>query len=379
MVDQKQLGLLKSSVEAWNKWKLKNYRVKIDLIGANLEEANLQRANLRGADLQGVNLQRANLQRANLQGANLQEANLEGADLEGAYLEEAYLRGAKLQEAKLQEAKLFLANLQKAKLQEAYLTTTQALKTNFQNANLTGACIEDWNINSETQFDGVICEYIYLKQEYQNDQVIFSERRPHDPNKNFAPGEFTKIFQKSLETVDLIFREGLNWKAFAYSFKKVEVENEKAQLAISSIENKGDGVVLVRVKTAPDANKGKIHGDFMEGYEFAKKELIPQYEARLEDKGKIINQLIRMTETPKYSFTNSPIGNVVDTAQSGSQLKAQVNQHNYAPEQQQNLTEAAAEIQILLDQLSKTYSPTTTANNLQIATKTIEALENNPL
>ena len=49
-----------------------------------------------------------------------------------------------------------------------------------------------------------------------------------------------------------------------------------------------------------------------------------------------------------------------------------------SPKQSKTLAEAAEEIQALLDQLSKTYSPSTTANNLQVATKTIEAIENNP-
>ncbi len=33
--------------------------------------------------------------------------------------------------------------------------------------------------------------------------------------------------------------------AFAYSFKKVEIENQGAQLDVQSIGKKGDGVILV--------------------------------------------------------------------------------------------------------------------------------------
>ncbi|WP_375495283.1 hypothetical protein [uncultured Nostoc sp.] len=42
---------------------------------------------------------------------------------------------------------------------------------------------------------------------------------------------------------------------------------------------------------APDADKAKIHNEFMQGYEFAAKALEAQYQARLEDKDKVINQL----------------------------------------------------------------------------------------
>ncbi len=95
---------------------------------------------------------------------------------------------------------------------EANLTRVQALLTDFTSASFIGTCLEYWNINSSTKLDDVICDYIYRRQGQQ-------ERRPC--NGNFAPGEFTKLFQKSLETVDIIFRNGIDWDAFAYSFKKL--------------------------------------------------------------------------------------------------------------------------------------------------------------
>jgi hypothetical protein len=45
------------------------------------------------------------------------------------------------------------------------------------------------------------------------------------------------------------------------------------------------------VAIAPNADKPKIHNDFMQGYEFAAKTLKGQYQGRLEDKEKVINQL----------------------------------------------------------------------------------------
>lgn len=146
---------------------------------------------------------------------------------------------------------------------------------------------------TNTKLDDVICEYIYLRENQQ-------ERRPS--SGNFAPGEFTKLYQKSLDTIDLIFRHGIDWDAFSYSFKKIEIENQDAQLDIQIIEKKGDGVIVVSIHASPDADKTKIHGDFMQGYELAVKTLEAQhqrsvktleeqYQARLEDKDKTINQL----------------------------------------------------------------------------------------
>ncbi len=196
---------------------------------------------------------------ANLKGANLAEANLN--------------------EANLQEADISQATLQGAKLERANLTQANAIGTDFTNAYLTGACLEAWNIDSTTKLEQVDCLYIYLLQGER-------ERRPS--SGFFQPGEFTKLFQEVLNTVDLIFRNGVDWKAFVTAFKQVQVENEGTELAIQSIENKGDGVIVVKVSVPPDANKQKIHSDFMQNYELAIKAIEEKYQAKLEAKDELI-------------------------------------------------------------------------------------------
>ncbi|MHC5854304.1 CHAT domain-containing protein [Nostoc sp.] len=51
----------------------------------------------------------------------------------------------------------------------------------------------------------------------------------------------------------------------------------------------------------------------------------------------------------------------------------------YAALEQQNLAEAATEIQKLLEQLDKSYSTDTTLGKMQVAAETIKAIENNPM
>lgn len=51
----------------------------------------------------------------------------------------------------------------------------------------------------------------------------------------------------------------------------------------------------------------------------------------------------------------------------------------YAASKQENLAEAAAEIQKLLEQLDKSYPIDTTLGKMQVATETIKAIENNPM
>ncbi len=342
------------------------------LNGATLSFAELQNVNLSGADLSGADLSMTNLSEANLSGANLSNTNLYKAEL-NADLSRANLSGANLSEANLSGA-----NLSSADLDEANLFRTRALSTNFNKAIFTRACIEDWHTNSLTNLNGVICDYVYLRQGQQ-------ERRPS--SGNFAPGEFTKLFQKALETVDLIFRNGVDWDAFDYSFKKVEVENLGVQLDVQSIEKKGDGVLVVRVSVSPDADKAKIHNEFMQGYQIASEVLSAQYQARLEDKDKHINQLFyllnqanenqgevlkRMSESPKYDMRESSFPGGFAETNYGKMVETQI---NYAT--QQNLAEAAAEIQQLLTQLqTEGFEPK--ENPGQAAREIVRQAKNDP-
>jgi hypothetical protein len=131
------------------------------------------------------------------------------------------------------------------------------------------------HIDHSTNLEGVDCQYVYLLRNKQ-------ERRPS--SGDFAPGEFTKLFQEVLNTVDLIFRNGVDWRAFVTAFQQVQVENEDTPLEIQSIENKGDGVVVVRVSVPTDTNKEKIHSEFNQQYELALKALEARYQAELQAK-----------------------------------------------------------------------------------------------
>jgi uncharacterized protein YjbI with pentapeptide repeats len=218
-----------------------------------------------------------------LQGSN---GNYVGRNFKGANLVDAVLNDANLTEADISDA-----NLEGASLQYANLTKAQALGTKFDRAILTGACLEAWNTDSNTQLQEAICDYIYLLKNRR-------ERRPS--SGNFAPGEFGKLYQEFLDTVVLIFRNGIDWKAFVTAFQKVQVENEDTELEIQSIENKGDGVVLVRVSVPPDANKAKIHSEFTQNYDFALKLVEEKYQGILAGKQEKIEGYRQQVEIYRY-------------------------------------------------------------------------------
>lgn len=198
-------------------------------------------------------------------------ANLRGANLISADLTQANFKTADLTEAALQGACLDWANL----------TEAQAVGTDFTCAQMTGTCLAAWNIDSTTQLEEVESRFVYLLEQ-PKPGTDDRERRPS--SGEFAPREFTSLFQEVLNTVDLIFRNGIDWKAFMSSFKQVQVENEGTELTIQSIENKGDGVVVVKVAVPPETSKAKIHHEFMQIYDQTVTALEEKYEAELRGK-----------------------------------------------------------------------------------------------
>jgi uncharacterized protein YjbI with pentapeptide repeats len=264
------------------------------LIEANLRRANLSKgifieANFRGANLKETTLRKARFGRANLGSADLteadaSEANLVGVDLiratlnqtifvqailkdsklSGATLNKAILTNADLSEVDLSETDLTKTDLRQANLSQTNLTRSKIFATNFTGATLTGFCLEDAQLSSTTKLDGVTCDYVYLKRNNQ-------DRRPN--SGEFLPGEFAQLFHSALETINLTLHAGVNWTAFAHSINRLNAEYKTAQLGIQSIENKGDGIIVLKLSTSPGSDTVQIHRDFMRIYEETKQTL----------------------------------------------------------------------------------------------------------
>ena len=219
-----------------------------------------------------------------------------GKDFAQANLRGAYLDGANLQTANLRLANISEASLQYANLAGANLTEVNAVNTDLRHATLTGACVENWNIDATTQLDEIDCQYIYLL----NGQ---KERRPS--SGEFQPGEFTKLFAEMFDTVDLIFRNGVDWKAFIAALKEVQVQNEDTPLQVQSIANKGDGVIVVKVHVPPDTDKEKIHQEFNQNYQLQLAAIEAQYKAQLTAKDEEIIAIYRQQSVDMMEITKT--------------------------------------------------------------------------
>lgn len=376
--------------------------------GADLIEADFTQATLKSTDFREANLTRTCWQKTKksdrvrpgktllanpavrdlmvtrkVESQSYERANLRGANLKGVHLNYASLKFADLSEATLEEANLEYANL----------TEVNAVETDFTRAKMTGVCLEAWNIESNTILDEVDCKFVYLL-EHPKSGTDDRERRPS--SGIFQPGEFTKLFQEVLNTVDLIFQDGVDWKAFITAFKKLQIENEDIPLEIQSIENKGDGVVVVKVAVPPDTNKEKVHQDFTQKYERELKLIEDKYKTQLNAKE---------NEIAIYRQTNADMKEIAQTlANRPIKLEAKavgqekINQQGnfgigvnqgeisgnakiagvFKEDKQQDLAEAAAQIQALLEQLSQTYPTNTRKGKMIIAGEAVEEIEKNP-
>jgi uncharacterized protein YjbI with pentapeptide repeats len=135
-----------------------------------LTHANFTRATLKNTDFRGANLTRTRFYKAKkldfarpgktilsnpdvlnlLVTLNGRNKSYIGTNLRGANLIGANLIGADLKEANLKNADIIEATFEEANLEGANLTLTQAIGTNFTKAQMTGACVEAWNIESTT-------------------------------------------------------------------------------------------------------------------------------------------------------------------------------------------------------------------------------------
>lgn len=288
--DEKQAIILRFAV-ALTGWGGTSFR------GANLSEANLSEALLKNCDFREAILIRTCWQSAKklllartrgtiladsrvrilLETGNYVEQSFVGKNLKGGYLAGYDLSGVDFTEADLSEA-----DLRGAKLTNANLMKVHAIGTLFQGADLTGACIEDWNIDHTTQLEGVICRYVYM---------LNGQRERQPSHGEFQEGQFNALFEKVFDTVNLIFdQKGIDWQAFTQVFGQMQVAygEHGTELAVQAIERKSDGTFIVKVKVPPETDKATIQQEFFREYENKLALLETKYQAQLQAKNEII-------------------------------------------------------------------------------------------
>jgi uncharacterized protein YjbI with pentapeptide repeats len=420
--------------------------------GTSFRNADLSDANFTGATLKSTDFRKAILTRTCFHKTKkldlarpgvtyLQKAQVRDVLMTGQGQDENFdrqdLRGVNFKGANLVDASFIAANLSEANLQDADLSRAKLVQaqldsTDFTGATLTGAYIEDWGITSNTNFDGVRCEYVYMRLPTKENPDPL--RKPDNREEVFADGEFGDFIKPIVDTLDLYHNQGVDPRAIAISFKQLAENHPDADLRIVGMEVRGEDKFLLRAKTAPDADKSELSAEYFEIYNqlkaLAEKELqklIAEKDSRIRSLETMvttalqspsfysntqvekvdnmnqnqggINQSVSNSQLgqglqavqgsgnqlsmnnnenykTKYDQSHAQIGGFVDTAQSGSQQT--FNQNISAPEQKQTLAEAAAEIQQLLEQLNQSYPTDTMSGKMALAAEATQRIENNP-
>ncbi|AOX03673.1 hypothetical protein BJP34_33385 [Moorena producens PAL-8-15-08-1] len=393
---------------------------KADLTNADFTRATLKSTDLREANLthtcwqNTIKLDRTRPGKTILADRAVRDLLVSGNGYNKSYvkgnLRGANLRGANLNKANLKLADISEATLEDANLEWANLTEAQAVGTDFTNAYFTGACLEAWNIDSTTRLTDVDCQYVFL---LENPNAMGSrERRPHDSNRVFQAGDFEKLYQQVMNTVQILLRNGVNPEAFRQAFQELIGKNpEITGDSIQGIERKGNDILLT-LEVPESTDKGKVEREFLAVYEArlqaAKQTALLEAErSHLKDVKEIVraafttNQLsnptINLTNTVQadndmsdnsQSFdidqgqANNPNNNsnLVNNSTIGGGIAGRDNKgdviHHHAPDK--NLAEAAAEIQQLLNQLSQTNSASTEIEKLTVVARAAEEIKNNP-
>jgi hypothetical protein len=227
----------------------------------------------------------------------------------------------------------------------------------------------------------------------------YQERRPRDPNKIFNAGDFQRLIETARETVDLIFSDGIDWKAFLESFHGLQIESENGELSIAGILKKRDGTFVIQIDAPHDTDKAELENRFYQVYE-QKLALIEQnYQAQLANKDQEITntnrelQIYRKTSADMAEIAkllaNRPITIEANAVSYGEIKQAGnfgigVNQGEIKDNakvagilneaEQQNLTEIITEVQAIIAPLAQTYPNDKTMQGI----KTIEAIDKNP-
>ena len=301
--------------------------------GADLTDANFTQAKLKSTDFRGAilirtcfhqvkildrvrpgttYLQKAQARQVLVTGQG-QEKNFDREDLRGVNFQ-----GANLIDASFIGTNLSQANLQDADLSRAKLIQTQLDGTEFTGATLTGAYIQDWGITTDTKFDGVRCEYVYMRLPTKENPDPL--RKPDNNKEVFADGEFGDFIKPIFDTLDLYHNQDVDPRAIAISFKQLAENHPDAELEIVAMEKRGQDKFLLRAKTVATADKSELSAEYFDTYNQLKG--LPEREIKLllAEKDNQIRRLETMVmtalERPSFysnveqvgTMTNNPGG-----------------------------------------------------------------------
>jgi uncharacterized protein YjbI with pentapeptide repeats len=263
------------------------------LTNANFSGSILHNCNFDGSSLQFINWHKATGDFSSIDFSTVKMKLLtqkSGVDqmLFSEDLSNQDLSGARFIKSKFRQADFTNSNLRNSDFTLADLSHAKMGGADLCNATLTGVCIQNWSINSETKFDGIICDYIYLTPDRDP-----QNRRPL--SGSFEPGDFELLVDKFADTLDFILRRGTDPAAFRQALNQFQRDNPTA--AIEAMVNLDVDRVLVQATVPEGADKVKMYESFQVTIQLQAQK-IGYLEATVDDKTRMIDLLINKPAPP---------------------------------------------------------------------------------
>lgn len=256
--EEPMLSLLRRSALAWRCWDGTQF------FGATLAHTDFTEADLAAARFAGAKFHQPDFTRAkNLHLAwtyatplehkpirtLLTEGTIDNRDFSNLNLRGLSFKGLNLTGCNFYHTDLSEADFSGCNLTDADLSEAMVLGTRFSNATVTGAIIDNWSMDKHTQFDGVICDFVYTKRNKD-------ERNP--PQGDFKPGEFSKLYQEIANTVDFIAHTPDELTALLRAIDSIKQQG--GDIVIQSLERKNESVV-VRTQSVDAIDKAAIYAE----------------------------------------------------------------------------------------------------------------------
>jgi uncharacterized protein YjbI with pentapeptide repeats len=405
--------------------------------GANLTDADFTEASLKSTDFRKATLTRTcffaakQINYARLEGTFLENVqvrklvvtktgngqNFDGLNLHGVNLKDANLEYATFISTDLSSATLENANLSGVKLGQA-----QLYKTCLKGACLTGAYIENWGISTDTELEEIKCDYIYMR--LPTEQNPDPWRKPDNREETFRQGDFADfiapiiktldLYQKqnidmrqvakNYKTLDLFHYDGIDPSAAAIALKQLAENHPEAGLEVVALEGRGKEKIRVQAKIKSDADSSELDREYFDIYSEIKSLPSTNLQAlllKIADKYKIIHKSLDSTSSNQFyiqinqtegdlimseaskkvsnfNLQNAQFGGGIIDAETVTANQIGGNTTNNNQQDKQTLSQAAAEIQQLLQQLEQTYPYKNHAGKMAVVTKAVEEIESNP-
>ena len=174
-------------------------------------------------------------------------------------LQGAFLQGADLREVDFTDSSLHGASLRHANLRDVLFVRARITSADLSGADLTGCCIKDWSTNRQTDFSGVICNYIY--RDYEAGRP--TNRYPKD--RDFQAGEFEQLQKEADNSVELVFQGSANLRALDLTLEQFKLEENNLGLELEGIEKRGDSYIVkvsYQEGISPNHLKQKVYNTY---------------------------------------------------------------------------------------------------------------------